>query len=153
MTETASRARAPWHLWALALVSLIWFAGGANDYLQTKLGNREYLAMAAEGSGVSLEIMDAYVASFPLWATIAWALGVWGAVGGSLLLVLRSRFAVHAFIASLAGVAVTTAWTYASEASAPFVNTFQILFSVLIWLSVIGMAYYSSRMTKAGVLR
>jgi hypothetical protein len=37
----------------------------------------------------------------------AWAAGVWAAFIGSVLLLLRSRFAVVAFIASLVGMAVS----------------------------------------------
>jgi hypothetical protein len=39
-----------------------------------------------------------------------WALGVWGALAGSMLLLLRSRRAVTAFAASLVGLAVSTGY-------------------------------------------
>ncbi|MEE4317671.1 hypothetical protein [Erythrobacter dokdonensis] len=150
---TGSRAKAPWHLWVLAIVSLLWFAGGANDYVMTKTDNAAYLGMAAENTGVSIETMRAYFDAYPLWATVCWAFGVWGAVAGSILLLFRSRFAFHALAISLAGLAGSTAYTFTSDMPPEFAGTGQLVFSALIWASVIGMAVYARAMTRAGVLR
>lgn len=150
---SATRAKAPWHLWVLGILSLLWFAGGANDYVMTKTQNAAYLGMAADSMGVSVESILAYFNSYPLWATVCWALGVWGAVAGSILLLLRSRFAFHALVASLVGLAGSTAYTFMSDIPPEFATTGQLVFSVVIWLSVIGMALYARAMTRAGVLR
>ena len=83
------RAATPWHLWVLGIVSLVWFAGGANDYIMTKTANQAYLGMAADSMGVSVDLILDYFNAYPMWATVCWALGVWGAVAGSLLLLLR----------------------------------------------------------------
>jgi hypothetical protein len=152
-TNFNSRAKAPWHLWVLGIVSLLWFAGGANDYVMTKTGNAAYLGMAADSMGVSVETILAYFNTYPLWATVCWALGVWGAVGGAILLLLRSRFAFHAFVLSLIGLAGSTGYTFMSDVPEEFVSTGQLVFSVLIWASVIGMAAYARVMTRAGMLR
>lgn len=145
--------KTPWHLWVLGIVSLIWFAGGANDYVQTKTGNMEYLGMAAENSGVPLDVMLEYFAAYPMWATVAWAMGVWGAVAGSLLLLFRSRFAFHFYIISVIGLALSMVYTLTSNMPDAMNTTFTWVFTAVIWLSLIGMAYYARRMTAAGVLR
>ncbi|MDC8754162.1 hypothetical protein OIK40_05825 [Erythrobacter sp. sf7] len=150
---SATRAKAPWHLWVLGILSLLWFAGGANDYVMTKTQNAAYLGMAADSMGVSVETILAYFNSYPLWATVCWALGVWGAVAGAILLLLRSRFAFHALVASLVGLAGSTAYTFISDIPPEFATTGQLVFSMVIWLSVIGMAFYARAMTRAGVLR
>jgi hypothetical protein len=148
-----ARAKTPWHLWALGIVSLIWFAGGANDYVMTKTANAAYLGMAADSMGVSVDLILDYFNGYPLWATVCWALGVWGAVAGSLLLLLRSRFAFHAYAVSLIGLAGSTLYTVMSDIPPEFATTGQLVFTVLIWASVIGMAVYASAMAKAAVLR
>jgi len=148
-----TRAKTPWHLWVLGIVSLIWFAGGANDYVMTKTANTAYLGMAADSMGVSVDMILDYFNGYPLWATVCWALGVWGAVAGSLLLLLRSRFAFHAFAVSLIGLAGSTIYTFMSDIPPEFATTGQLVFTVLIWASVIGMAAYANAMTKAAVLR
>jgi len=145
--------KTPWHLWVLGVLSLVWFAGGANDYVMTKLENAEYLGMAAESTGVSVEAILDYFNNWPLWANICWALGVWGAVAGSLLLLLRSKFAFHALALSLVGLLGSTTYQFTSDMPEEFRTTGQLIFAAVIWLSVIGMAFYASRMTRAGVLR
>ena len=39
-----SRTRAPWHLWAVGIVGLLWSAMGAFDYLMTQTENESYMA-------------------------------------------------------------------------------------------------------------
>ena len=146
-------AKTPWHLWALGIISLVWFAGGANDYVQMKTENIDYMQAAADASGVSLKTIQAYFGSYPLWASAVWALGVWGAVAGALLLLLRSRFAFHAMLISLFGLLASTVYSFTSNMPAEMSTPFFWVFSALIWLSVIGLAYYARRMTAAGVLR
>ncbi len=152
-TQLGERPRAPWHLWVLAIVSLIWFAGGAYDYVQTKLVDMDYLQMAADTAGVPVSVILEYFGNYPLWANICWALGVWGAVAGSLLLLARSRFAFHALSASVIGLLGSTIYAFISDIPPELASTFQLVFTVLIWLSVLAMAYYARAMTKAGVLR
>lgn len=145
--------KAPWHLWVLGIVSLLWFAGGANDYVQTKTGNMDYLGMAAENSGVPLDVMVSYFGDYPLWANVALALGVWGAVAGSLLLLFRSRYSYHALMVSLVGLVLSTVYSLMSNMPEAMNTTFTWVFTAVIFLSVIGVAYYAKRMTAAGVLR
>ena len=47
--------------------------------------------------------MLAWVDSFPIYAQIGWGLGVWMGLLGSILLLLRSRWAVWSFGLSLIG--------------------------------------------------
>ena len=148
-----SRPKTPWHLWVLGIVGLIWFAGGANDYVQTKLENAGYLQMMADSVGVSLQTILDYYGNFPLWANVMWALGVWGSIAGGLLLLLRSKFAFHCFIVSLIGLLGTTIYTYTSDMPPELNTTFSLVFTIIIWVTVAGYAYYSHRMTQAGVLR
>lgn len=145
--------KAPWHLWVLGIVSLLWFAGGANDYVQTQTGNADYLSMMADNVGVPLQTILDYYGNFPIWADALWAIGVWGAVLGALLLLARSRFAYHALVASIIGLIGTTIYTFTSDMPEELNSTFNLVFTVVIWASVLGLAYYAKRMTAAGVLR
>ena len=79
-----SVGRTPWHLWAVGLLSLAWNAIGGIDYTMTQTHNAAYLAAATPAQ-------IAWFAGFPAWEVAAWALGVWGASAGSLLLLARSR--------------------------------------------------------------
>jgi len=146
------RAATPWHLWVLGIVSLVWFAGGANDYIMTKTANQAYLGMAADSMGVSVDLILDYFNGYPMWATVCWALGVWGAVAGSLLLLFRRTWAFVAYVVSLIGLAGSTAYTLTSEIPPEFATTGQLVFTAVIWASVIAMAAYARAMTRARVL-
>lgn len=151
--ETVHRTGTPWHLWVIGLVTLAWNAFGPNDYLQTQLGNLEYYEGMAESMGVGAEEALAYFQSFPAWADGAWALGTWGAALGSLLLLLRSRFAVWAFAASLLGLAGTTIFQLTSDTPEWASSGFATIMSIVIWSVATFLLIYSVSMRNKGVLR
>jgi hypothetical protein len=140
MNSEAARAATPKHLWLVGGLGLLWNSMGALDYTMTKLGNQAYL------KDVPPEVLAA-VAGFPAWATAAWAVGVWGSFLGSALLLLRSRHALSAFLASLAGLAVNT---YSLHLGG--LPTFSAL-GAMIWGVLLVMIWYSARQKAAGVLR
>ncbi len=147
------KTKAPWHLWVLAILGLLWFAGGANDYVQTQMRNQDYLGMMAESVDVPLQTILDYYGDFPVWADAMWAIGVWGSVLGAILLLARSRFAFHSFIASIIGLIGTTIYTMTADMPAALNTTFSLIFTIVIWITVIGFAFYARRMTAAGVLK
>ncbi len=98
--------KTPVHLWIVGGLSLLWNCFGGYDYVMTQTSNAAYLAKC------STPEQRAFFDSFPLWMEATWALGVWGALAGSVLLLLRSRHAVTAFAVSLAGLALSTLWQF-----------------------------------------
>lgn len=137
----------PWHLWAVGVLSLLWNAVGAFDYTMTKTHNAAYLAQLTAEQRV-------WIDGFPVWANAAWAFGVWGAVSGSILLLARSRWAVHAFGASLAGAVVTAIFQHAmSGMPASMKTTGGAVFSVVICLVAALLLWYAMRMRARGELR
>ncbi|MDG6078803.1 hypothetical protein E3U23_06300 [Erythrobacter litoralis] len=141
-------SRTPWHVWAVGIVTLLWNAIGANDYTMTQLGNRAYLdAMQYPPAGL------AYIQAFPAWAVAGWAFGVWGALLGSVLLLLRRRLALWAFAASLFGMAIVTVYE-ARTAKPPEVAALQpAWFPIVLWGIAVFLLVYSWSMRRRGVLR
>src|SRR3546814_20888189 len=93
--------------------------------------------------------------SFPLWANVGWALGVWGAVLGSLLLLARSRHAVTAFAVSLLGLAISSVYQFGlhwGELMHMF-GAFPMIFTAIIWIVAIALFLYARRQAARGVLR
>lgn len=152
MNETAS-VKTPWHLWVVGLVALLWNAGGAFDYVMTQSMNMEYLEYGAENAGVPVDAFIGYYTNFPAWADAMWAFGVWGAVAGSVLLLLRSRFAYHAFIIGLIGLIGTSLYTFTSEIPSELKTPFMWIFSAIIFIVTIVLIVYAKKMTEVGVLR
>jgi hypothetical protein len=140
---TFGPAKAPWHLWLVGVVTLLFNAMGIVSYLTTKLG------MLAEMGLTPSQI--AFMESYPSWISALWALGVWGAFAGSVLLLLRSRLAVAAMVVATVGLVGTTGGNYLildvpADMQAPALD-------VAIWVVTLFLLFYARRMVAAGVLR
>ena len=146
MTDTMKMTTStPWHLWAVGLLSLLWNGYGGYDYVMTQTNNAAYLAnFTAE--------QRAYFDSFPLWMEAVWAIGVWGGVLGAVLLLLRMKWAFHAFLASLIAFAISVVYGQVSGGNAVMGAT-GMIFSAVIFLLGLGFVMYSRLMTRRGVLR
>ena len=145
--------KTPRHLWVVGAVSLLWNGFGAYDYLMSKAADRDYLASMMEPSGVAVDDAIAYIDAMPLWADIAWGLGVWGAVAGSVLLLLRSRFALYGFAASLVGLVLGTVHQVTNPIPGMTDTTTPVVFTVVIFVITLALLYYTRRQTANGVLR
>ena len=144
MSETI-RAKAPTSFWVIAVLSLLWNAFGCFDYVMTASRNPGYLAQFPP------EMIN-FLDSFPYWATAAWALGVWGSLAGSVLLLLRSRYAVHAFAVSLLGLAASTAYSQTVEVPAAMQTPGMMAMNLVIWAIVLFLLWYAWMQRKAGLL-
>jgi hypothetical protein len=150
--ETSSAGlsrRTPVHLWIVGILATLWNAFGCYDYVMTQTENAQYMEMV----GFTAE-QQAYFQSFPAWMEAFWALGVWGALLGSLLLLMRSRFAVHAYALSLLGLLVGTIYQYGMADMPDAMNTPAMMgMSAFIWIVAIALLVYAMRMRRNGVLR
>lgn len=136
--------KTPWHLWVVGVVTLLFNAMGIVSYLTAKLG------MMAEAGMTPSQI--AFMESYPAWATMVWALGVWGAFAGSVLLLLRSRWAVASMAVALAGlIGVTMAENVILDVPADMATPLGL--KIAIWTVTLFLLFYSRAMAKAGVLR
>ena len=95
MTEAV---KTPWHLWVVGIVSLVWNAFPAIDFTLTNLQNEFWLSPLTAPQ-------REFILGAPLWADAFWALGGFGSLIGSILLLMRSRHAVTAFLLSAVGLA------------------------------------------------
>lgn len=149
MTASMARsaARAPWHLWAVGAVTLLWNALGAFDYTMTEMRVEWYL------SQFSAEQLD-FVVEMPSWTVAAWALGTWASVLGSVLLLLRRRMAVWFFIASLIGLVATALYTYILSNGAQIMGGVGgIAFTAVIFIVAVALLLYALKLAQRGILR
>ena len=145
-TTVGGRAQAPWHLWAVGIVSLCWNGFGAYDYLMTVTHNANWLANVPPAA---MAIVDA----FPAWAVAAWAVGVWVSVLGAILLLIRSRHAGSAFLVSLLGAVVSYAYQATTALPATMGGAMYWIMPAVIVVAIVLQWLYARRMTEAGVLR
>lgn len=128
-----------WQFRAVAVIGLLWNSFGAYLYIMTRLGDPAMLAAAPP------EMQD-YIANMPIWASAGWALGIWGSFFGSVLMMVRSRWAVESFLVSLVGAVVS----FAAQGMAGVLEPAQ----PVVILAVIALLWwYCRRAAVAGLLR
>ena len=143
--------KTPWHIWVVGLITLMWHAFGAYDYTMSELRDAAYLSMMPEDQRAG---MLAYLDAMPSWAVANWALGVWGSVLGSVLILARSRHAVNAFVVSLLGFIGTSLYTYMiAPASIMSQGGLGLVISGAILVILLGTMLYARAQVVAGRLR
>lgn len=145
-TSPAPRERAPWHLWVVGVLGLLWSAVGAFDYLMTQTRNEGYMG---QFTPEQLE----YFYGFPSWVVATWALAVWGGVLGTILLLLRKRLARDVLLVSLLAMVVTTIHNFVlSDGLEHMGGMVPLLFSALVFVVAVGLWLYARAMVRRGVL-
>lgn len=143
----------PTHLWFVATLALLWSASGAFDYTMIQVANVSYSRMLAMSYEVPLETVISYFRGWPIWVHASWAIGVWGGMLGALLLLGRSRFAFHAFLASITGALVSFVYRFLSPLEGASASLGAVLLTVLGFGASVLLIRYAKVMTAAGVLR
>ena len=143
--------RTPAHLWVVGGLATVWNAFGGYDYWMTKTENLEYLAQMG---GDPRELL-AWIDGFPIWAQFGWGLGVWMGLLGSLLLLMRSRYAVHAFALSLIGMVLSFGYQYLGAPPMPGGTEAGLMAYMPLAIFAVGLALfgYARAMNRNGVLR
>jgi hypothetical protein len=144
---TTAQGRTPVLFWIVAILALLWSALGCLDYVMTETANQTYLAkMPADDI--------AYMNALPKWLVAMWALGVWGGLAGSLLLLARSRYAVWAYALSLIGAVVGLGYQMFMTKQPASMTTGAM--AVMPWVIIVICAFllwYSWSAQKKGLLR
>lgn len=150
---TTAHARTPLHLWIVGALSLLWNCFGAYDYVMTRTHNMEYLKSAMPGVDPNAAL--AWVEGMPMYAQIGWGLGVWLALLGSVLLLMRSRWAVWSFGISLLGAILSLGYQLFLAPPMPGATESPMTKAVpaIVILIAVLLFFYARAMEKRGLLR
>jgi hypothetical protein len=146
MHDSQAKSGTPRHLWIVGVLATLWNAFGCFDYTMTQTRNMNYL------KSFTPEQIE-YFTSFPAWADAAWALGVWGALAGSILLLMRSRYAVPAFGISLIGMVLGFVYQYGAADALQLFGAAMSAFSLVIAVVAVALFVYARKMAQRGVLK
>lgn len=151
--QQAVSARAPAHLWIVGILSLLWSCFGAYDYTMTKTQGAKYIATTMPG--VDADAALAWINSMPVYSQIGWAMGVWLGLLGSVLLLMRSRWAVWSFGLSLLGAIVSIGyqWLLAPPMPGTGPSAFAKVLPIVILGIALALLMYARVMEKRGALR
>jgi hypothetical protein len=146
--SASSGARTPWHLWAVGVVGVLWNAFGCVDYTMTNIQGDAWL----RSMGMTAEQIASFNA-MPAWMTAVWAVGVWGAMLGTVLLLLKNRLAFPVFVVSLIAYVLSLVYTYALSDTAATLPDGTWIMQAVIFVGCVFFVWYSRTMAKRGVLR
>lgn len=146
-STAAGRAPAPWHLWVIGVIAVLWNSMGAFDYFMTQTHNAAHLASYSQ---VQLD----YFFGLPAWVVACWAIGVWGGLLGSVLLLLRKGVAEWVFLASLVGAVLTPIYNFALSNGMEIMGggAGTLIFPVVIVVVAVALYLYARAMRRRGVL-
>ena len=145
--RTAPAGLAPWHLWFVGLLMLVWNVMSCFSQVMTLTRNASYF----RATGVTPEIA-AYFAALPTWNVVAWTIGVWGGVLAAVGLLMRKAWAVLWFAASQLAMAIySVATLLSSDADAALCKVGSIMTIAVIMLGAFAVLY-SIAMKRRGVL-
>lgn len=141
--DVDSRPRAPWHLWLVGVLALLWNAAGAYTIVRAQVGRLP---------GISADEAAYYMAQ-ARWFVILTDAALLSAILGALALLLRSRWAVPLFIVSLIFIAVTACYDLVAGTSRMFTSSGALIATLAIWALAVFQLWYSLRLRARGVLR
>ena len=143
--QDAKSQRRPWHLWLVGIVGLLWSSIGVLSFMLVQMN------VEAVMSQYPPEQRE-YFESFPLWAVVFWAIGVFGGVLGCLLLLLKNRLAVHVLLASVTGAIVSNlGGLFLLGGMEAMGGAGALGFAVFIIILAAFLALYARAMCKKGV--
>ena len=145
-------AKPPIHLWIVGGLATLWNGFGCFDYFMTRTRGADYIESmmpAIDGNA-----MMAYINSFPIWVALGWGLGVWAGLAGSILLLLRHRWAVAVLGLSLVGAVVGIGYQLANPVGIVEVSQgVNGMMSYIIIAIALALFIYARAMQRNGVLR
>jgi len=149
MSEIPSQTnnRAPWHLWTVGIIGLLWSSIGAMDFVMTQMENEAYMSAFTE------EQLKFFY-GLPAWTIVAWAIAVWGGVVGSLFLLLRNQNAAWVFLVSLIAMVLTAIQNYGlSNGMEVMGDALSLIFTGIIFVASVGLYMYARAMQTNGLLK
>lgn len=137
--------KAPFHLWIVGVLAVLWNAIGAFDYTATQMQLDFYMSQFTQ------EQLD-YFYGFPAWVDAAWAIAVWSSLLGSLLLLFRKALAAWLFGLAILAMVVTSVHNMVLTDGMEVMGEGAMTFTVVIWVIALFLYFYSAAMAKRRVL-
>jgi hypothetical protein len=151
--QQAVSSRTPVHVWIVGVLATLWSCFGCYDYLMTRMRNTDYIASAMPGVDPNAAL--AWIDGMPIYAQIGWGMGVWLGLLGSVLLLLRNRWAVWSFGLSLLGAVLSLGYQIALAPPMPGAEESAMMKAMpyVIILICVALFLYARAMAAKGILR
>ncbi|MEM6667082.1 MAG: hypothetical protein AAF638_11840 [Pseudomonadota bacterium] len=143
--DTGMKPATPWHLWLVGALAVLWNAMGAYGNVMTLMQNEAHFAQ------LTPEQVELFT-TMPIWAASAYAIATWAALLGSILLLIKSRFATVMFGVSLVGMIISFFHNFALAGAGSVMNASQLVFTAAIMIIALALFLYARAMANRGVL-
>jgi len=139
--------KAPWWFWLVSILFLLLNLVACWGYWsEMTMSDEAYL----EAYGA---VMNNLRGETPWWSISGYAIGVWGGLAGSILLLLRKKLCLPFFYASFIGAIVGWSWYIIDIRFRDAMGTPGWVFMILIWLECIFIIWFARKMLVKGILR
>lgn len=142
------KVKTPWHLWLVGAVAVLFNSVGVFDFVMSMAQGPAYMASA----GMTQAQIDHYQ-RMPGWMTVVWAVGVFGAFGASVLILLRRKIAASVFAVSLAAFLLSLLYTYVLSDGGKVMGQQMAVTSAVIAVLLALFMLYAGWQARRGVLR
>lgn len=146
MKSQSSIATLPTWFWIVSALGLAWNVFGVVQFVQSVIATEESL-IAMGMSEVQAQTMKTY----PVWMTIAFAVGTFGGLVGCLFLLLRKKVSSLVFLISLVGYVVLYIGDI-TEGVFEVMGLQQVIILTTVVLIAIGLLVLSKVFEKRGNL-
>jgi hypothetical protein len=140
---SASVRERPWHLWVVAILTLLWNGSGVYTIM---------MAQAGRLSDVDAK-ETAYYAAQPIWLVVATDIALILPLAAAIALLFGSRQAVWLFALSVIAIVVNNAYDVMAQTSLALADRgWLVLTAIIVTIAVLQLAY-AWAMRKRGVLQ
>lgn len=146
MKSQNSSVSVPVWFWIVAILGLAWNLFGVVQFVQSVVATEESL-MAMGMTQVQAQTMKTY----PMWMTIAFAVGTFAGLIGCLLLLLKKKLSSAVFVASLVGYIILYIGDI-TEGVFEVMGMQQVIILTTVVLVAIGLLLFSKYFKKQGIL-
>jgi len=130
--------------WIISILALIWNIMGVVAYLGQAYITDEALALLPEAD-------QAYYNNVPAWVTAAFAIAVFSGFIGTVVLLMKKKFATSLFIVSFLAVITQSIYNLFIQNYADVIGVKMIMPLVIIVIALF-LVWYSKNETKKGIL-
>lgn len=135
-TTFSTERRTPWHLWAVAILTLLWNGSGAVTILLAQMGRLPNIDPDEA----------AYYAAQPLWLIITMDIATFAPIAAAVALLLRSALSVWLFALSLALILVNNLYELVAGTSRALVNQGALVVTAIIVVIAVLQLVYANAM-------
>jgi hypothetical protein len=140
MSSVAIERKTPWHVWVVAILTLLWNGSGAVT-----------IFMAQRGMLPNLDPGEAsYYAAQPSWFVVSTAVATLAPVAAGIVLLLRRRAAVALFALGVAAIVFNNTYELIAGTSRPLVDRgAAIVTTIIVVIALLQLAYAWRMRTRA----